>query len=324
MAFIGLVPQPIFGRSPFRMSLMALAMSSLLGCASINGYPKDPEDTSATLSKLTPYFDGTEERTYLSAGTEFGRQQKRDEIILARLRAYDIEFAAFEKDMFAQGNTITTGADLIDLVLAGLTATVGNASTKAALGATSAGVVGAQATISKDLFYQRTIPALLAQMEANRAKAKLTIIKSMGQPDSSYSLMQAYLDLDVYKNAGSLVGAVTSITQDAGTAKDTAQSAIQITRASSYIAQLSGVQSIQTLVAKLTPAQLVTLAKSMQPKLESRPDQVQKLVSGLDPNGKWLNDGTAAKKVINAWLGEEDMTPSNKQQWSDAIANASK
>jgi hypothetical protein len=46
--------------------------------------------------------------------------------------------------------------------------------TKAALAAGSAFMVGTQGAISKDLFYQRTIPALLAQMEANRTDAKTT------------------------------------------------------------------------------------------------------------------------------------------------------
>jgi hypothetical protein len=306
-----------------RSCLALLVACSVVGCASISGYPHDPEDTSGTLTKLKPYFDGTKEQEYLSAATEADKQKKRDEIVLARIRAYDIEFGEFEQEMFGQGNMLATGGDLIALVLAGLTATTGNASTKAALGAASAGVVGAQATINKDLYYQRTIPALLAQMEANRAKAKLTIVKSLAQPNSQYSLMQAFIDLDVYKSAGSLVGAVTSITQDAGSAKEKAQSDIQITRSASYIAQLPDVQSVQALVKKLTPAQLINLAKAMQPNLAARPAEIQRLVSGLDPNGKWLNDGDAAKKVILDWLGEEDMTPANKKQWTDAIAKAS-
>jgi hypothetical protein len=123
--------------------MMGLAVGTS-GCSSIDGYPVDPENTSATLTKLGPYFDGTEEKLYIVA-TSPARQQKRDEIVLARLRAYDIEFSNFERGLFGQGNSITAGGDLIALILAGLTATTGNAATKAALGAASGGVVGAQA-----------------------------------------------------------------------------------------------------------------------------------------------------------------------------------
>ena len=108
--------------------------------------------------------------------------------------------------------------------MGGLTATTGNATTKAALGAASTGIIGANAAINKDLYYQKTIPALLTQMEANRLKAKLLIIQGMTQPDSKYPLMQAYVDLDAYKNSGSIPAAISSsVTQSAANDKEVAQ-----------------------------------------------------------------------------------------------------
>jgi hypothetical protein len=44
--------------------------------------------------------------------------------------------------------------------------------------------VGAQAAINRDLYYQRTLPALLAQMEANRAKVELTIMNGLAKSDN--------------------------------------------------------------------------------------------------------------------------------------------
>jgi hypothetical protein len=312
-------------RSLLRVAIVCGLIAGNSGCASIQGYPIDPENTDSTLLSLKPYFDGTEEKNYIAlAGNEAVRQQKRDEIVLARLRGYDIEFSAFEKGLYGQGNTISTGGDLIALILAGLTATTGGTATKAALGAASAGVIGAQAAINKDLYYQRTIPALIAQMEASRAKAKLTIIQGLGRSDAKYSLMQAYLDLDVYKDAGSIPGAVSSVTQDAGNAKEAAQSAITFARTAASVAQLPDIQSVQTEMGKLTAPQLLALAKIMQQFLAARPQGIQQLVKGLDPNGAWLNgNANAAKLVLTAWLHEEDMTAANKKQWTDAIAQAS-
>src|ERR1041385_2381654 len=107
----------------------------------------------------------------------------RNEIIFARMRAYDITFADFEKRLYGDGNAVTLGSDLAGLILAGLTATTGNAATKSVLGAASAGVIGAKAAIDKDLYYQKTIPALLAQMEADRLQAKAPIVTGMKVPD---------------------------------------------------------------------------------------------------------------------------------------------
>ncbi|MGO8867286.1 MAG: hypothetical protein ACLQME_12355 [Alphaproteobacteria bacterium] len=311
---------------PAKLAIAAIAIASLVAalaaCAPIRGYPDDPEDTSATLTRLTPYFDGTEEAQYVALPNDATlRQQKRDEIVLARIRAYDIEFADFEQKLYLEGNSVSTGSDLLVLILAGLTATTGNAATKAALGAASAGVVGAQAAISKDLYYQKTIPALLEQMEANRTNAKLTIFKGLTTPDAQYPLTKAYLDLDALKAAGSIPGAIASITQQAGNAKTTAQGEIDIMRTPEYVQHLTDIKDIQAAVAKLTSNQLLALAKAIQQYLPGEPSTIQALVKGLDPNDQRLNgNAAAAKYVLNAWLSNEIMNAANKKQWTDALA----
>ncbi len=216
----------IRGRSGLLAQVMAgLAISAwfglLVACSPIRGYPSDPENTDATLTRLTPYFDGTEEKVYLGLSDPL-RTLKRNEIVLARLRGYDIEFADFEKRLYGDANAVTLGSDLVGLILGGLTATTGNAATKSALGAASAGVIGAKADIDKDLYYQKTIPALLAQMEADRLSALLPISAGLKLPDANYPLMQAYIDLDAYKNAGSIPAAINAVNKDAGIAKEDA------------------------------------------------------------------------------------------------------
>ena len=310
------------------MVILSLAGAAFLSaCAPIRGFPQDPENTSATLAALIPYFDGTEEKIYLSSGigTE-ARTQKRNEIVLARMRAYNIAFSEFQRRLYGDSNTVTLGSDLIALILAGLTATTGDAATKAALGAASAGVLGASAAINKDLYYQKTIPALLTQMEADRLRAQAVILQGLTLPNSQYSLMQAYIDLDAYQNAGSIPSAISSITRDAGNAKQDAQDAIiAFRRTAGYIKQLPDVQAVQAQVKMLTDQQFSALAMAMEAFLPTRPPGIQQLVKTIDPKGARLTgNGKKAKQVINAWVGEEDMTPENKKEWTDAIANASK
>lgn len=206
---------------------VAVALTVLAGCAPVTGYPKDPENTDVTLANLQPYFDGTQERLYFAEKNAALRKQKRNEIIFARLHAYDIKFADFEQKLYGDGNAVSLGSDLIGLVLGGLTATTGNAATKSALGAASVGVIGANTAINKDLYYQKTIPALLAQMEADRLQAKMPIVAGVKLADADYTLMQAYIDLDTYKNAGSIPAAINAINRDTGAAKDEALEALR-------------------------------------------------------------------------------------------------
>ena len=306
------------------MAILTVA-GFLVGCAPLRGYPTDPENTNATLISLAPYFNGAEEAEYLATTDANLRTIKRNEIVLGRMRGYDIEFQDFERRLYGDGNTIEVGSDLVGLIIAGLTATTGNAATKSAFGAVSAGVLGTNAAVNKDLYYQKTIPALLAQMEANRLKALAPIIAGLKQPDTIYPLMQAYIDLDSFKNAGSIPAAINSISQAAGNAKDQAQEAISIQRGSAQ-AQLASLMIVQSkLKTVTTDAQFLALAKAMEPSLASRSSQIQSLVKSIDPQGARLTgNAQKARQVINAWLGEDDLTPANQQQWLDAIAVATK
>jgi hypothetical protein len=212
-----------------RLCLVSCICSLLIvGCAPILGYPKDPEDTDATLIALQPYFNGAKEAEYTRA-VPAARMATRNEIIFARMRAYDIAFADFEKRLYGDGNAVTLGSDLVGLVLAGLTATTGTAATKSALGAASAGVIGANTAINKDLYYQKTVPALLAQMQAERLQAKLPIVDGIKLSDAEYPLILAYIDLDAYKNAGSIPAAINAINKETGNAKDRAIEALRST-----------------------------------------------------------------------------------------------
>jgi hypothetical protein len=311
-----------------RLAAILFSCVSLLltGCASLEGYATDPENTNATLTNINPYFDGTKEQDYYSSAADDAvRTPKRDAIVVARMRGYDIEFSKFERELLGGSNTISISSDLTGLVLAGLTSTVGSAGTKAALGAASAGVLGANSAINKDLYYQKTIPALIAQMEANRAKRKLTIIQGLGLPDSKYSLAAALSDLDDYRDAGSIPDAISSITQSASDAKQVADTNITFARTGLDLTQLPTTQSIQAKLKALTDAQILAVAKTMSPNLANRPAGIQQLVKTLDPNGNWLNgNAAAARQVTNAWVGEEDMSAANAVQWTDSISAATK
>ncbi len=311
-------------RSQARITLSVVALLNQNGTATTRGCQAGR--LGKFTSQLQIALDGTQEKAYLTTSGDDARTQKRNEIILARMRGYDIEFVDFERQLYGQSNTVTIGSDIVGLILGGLTATTGNATTKAALGAASIGVLGANTAINKDLYYQKTIPALLAQMEANRLKAKLPILQGLAQPESKYSLMLAYIDLDSYKSAGSIPGAISSVTQDAANAKDKAEnSVITFMRTSTDILQFPNIQAVEVQLKILTSdQQFIDLAKTMEPNLATRPAEIQRLVKTIDPSNARLIDARKAKQVIKAWIAEENMTPANKKQWIDAITSVSK
>jgi hypothetical protein len=222
-----------FGRTFFRV--LAISVAGLVAsCGAIQGYPPDPENSRAVLASLQRYFQPSQEDAYIQETDPIQRRQLRDIIVLSQVRAYDIEFNGFERSLYAAGNGMSTGSDLVLLVLNGLGATLGGAATKAALAAASTGIVGAQTAITKDLFYQKTLPALIAQMEANRSVVELRIFTGLTQEDAKYSLLLAYLDLQALKQAGGIPQAITNLTQQAADANDASQAKIQELRSLPY------------------------------------------------------------------------------------------
>lgn len=224
--------------APFAFALM------LGGCETMEGYPSDPASTDELTMLQKQYFpanpncaaadaSGSLECQYYAASGA-ARQALRDKIVYGRLHVYDVEFSLFVRALSANNNYLSVGSDLTALAFAGLATTTGTAATKSALAAVSSGVLAANGAVNKDLFYQKTVPAIVAQMAADRSKVEAVILTGIGKSDAEYPLARAQLDLDTLNDAGSLNAAVVTITHDAGNAKAAAQAAVDANRSIAF------------------------------------------------------------------------------------------
>jgi hypothetical protein len=230
--------------------------------------------------------------------------------------AYDLTYSTFKRSLAADANSITTGADLLGLALAALVATTGNATTKAALGAAATGVLGAKGVINTNLYFQRTLPALLAQMDANRARAKRVIILGLRQPDAEYPLQQALIDLDTLRDSGGIPGAISGITQSAEEAK---MRALEFQRGAAFVATRLDRQAIINRIETLTPQQRTALLRIMAPRIEERSSELRALLGALKVDPVRTTDPKKTLVFLEQWAGNEDPAPGNLEQWSVAI-----
>jgi hypothetical protein len=191
--------------------------SILTSCDSIQGYPQDPDNSTAVINSLAGYFDPIWDEKYSLSTDPDTRRRSRDVIVVNRMRAYDIEFDNFERSLYSQGNYLTVGASLATITMGAVGGVAGSAATKAALNVASGAVTGGQSSITKELYYQRTLPALISQMEADRTLAKANILAGLKKSDADYPLVQAYVDLESLKSAGGIPSAISSVTQSAST-----------------------------------------------------------------------------------------------------------
>ena len=226
--------------SLFSMLLGVIFLTLLGGCSAFSGYPRNYQSDSAVLDADQPYLSANV-RTIGNAQSDSERgglsqQQYRDTVVYRRLEVIDIFYYDFESKLVGSYNGLDAGADLTGLILNGLGATTGSATTKAALAAASAGVIGAKATVNTDLFYQKTLPALVSEMRAGRQTALVPIKAGLTQPVTKYSIDQALGDVNTYYVAGTLPSAVQQVTAQAGAATASANDALAAIRSSTYAA----------------------------------------------------------------------------------------
>ncbi|MBD9355934.1 hypothetical protein [Methylomonas albis] len=196
------------------------------GCQSLKGYPDRTVDISAEIKPLEDYFTAKIIETY-NKKTGEDKKLYRDEVVHGRLRAIDLQFEAFEKQIQLEKNSMDMGIDLAVLGLSGAGTMAGGAATKAILAAISGGLTGADLSIDKSLYYEKTMPVLFSQMEAMRATQLVNIYKGLEQDTSRYPLSRALFDIDTYYKVGTIPGAIVGITTAAGASHEEANKNIE-------------------------------------------------------------------------------------------------
>jgi hypothetical protein len=310
--------------SPETLKLLSVVCVALLlaSCASISGYPEPSGDPKAEAQSLKIYFSADEISKYNSETDPKAKERDRNEIVNGRLRSIDLNFYAFEKALFTQHGVTTLAGDITILGLNAAGAVVGGELTKSALAAASGGIAGAKGAIDTDLFYQKTLPALVAQMQAQRKVVLVSIRKGLSESVDQYPLQEALIDVDAYYAAGTIPGALTGIIEDAGSKSAAAE--IEIKRDQAWVANQPQAARIVDRIAKLTPEQALALAKLMEPHLSERSSDLQKLVQVWDPKKLRLSSGTAAKALLLRWAAMDQRDSKSLSEWNEALDEAQK
>lgn len=200
-----------------RKVLLVLCVSVLASsCATVRGFPNPPA-TSTEVYPQPDYLLGSDAIEKYNAEQDVSKKQLiRNEIIDARMAGIDAKFWDYERSLYSQNIGVGVGTDWVVLALTGVTSVAGSAATKSALGAASTAIVGGQAAFDKRALFDKTLPALMAQMVASRETARATIRGHEKLSAAEYTWYAADSELQAFAYAGSIPGAIASIAQDAG------------------------------------------------------------------------------------------------------------
>ena len=200
-------------RTP-RVFVLALCALWLAGCASFQGAPPRPEAATGGLQALDKdYAEAL--AAYHKADKPQDQLKLRNQFIELRAGLIDRQYAAFRSTLYSQRVGSSVGVDIATMTLNIAGVLTPGEHAKTAANALSGGIIGSKASVDKNVYFDRTLTAMLSQMEGQRNEIRFRMLAGMDENAKSYPLMQAAADLEAYYAAGTLAGAVTTMTQQA-------------------------------------------------------------------------------------------------------------
>ena len=197
------------GRAQAQRNMVVLlsVLPLIAGCVTISSGPDRIFDASADIPALRAYA------AYVPAQNDV---TSRNTFIAARMYAIDIEYSEYFEKLLKEKQL---GTSVLDATLLGLTAAttiVHGEAAKTAISAVSTGFAGARSDIDQDIYMAQTLQILMNAMEAQRLQIRNRIDGNMKLPAANYSAWRALTDLDDYYRAGTLAGALQSLTATTG------------------------------------------------------------------------------------------------------------
>ncbi|MDT4291842.1 hypothetical protein RO575_19940 [Methylomonas sp. MO1] len=197
----------------FKQFIILFASLIVSGCSLLNGSPESPIDIDKISAEITPKLEKFDSNQITDPST-------RNIAISQALTLIDLRYAEFVNNAGLQQRTKDMVFDFAELSLNLAGTAVGTAGTKTLLAALSTGISGTNIAFDKNFIYESTVPALIMQMNADRAELYRMIATGMQSTSTSgqngYSWAQAVHDLIDYYNAGTLQHAINSIKKNAG------------------------------------------------------------------------------------------------------------
>jgi hypothetical protein len=214
-----------------RRHLLAPLVPALLlsACTSFSGAPA-PVITTAQAQTLVSGNLPNEVITRMAPMTPDQRTIERNRVVASYLMAADAKYDQFRRDISQNMKGGNVAFDLATLGLTGLASQWKRAADELAAGATV--IAGGRASLNRELYFEKTLPTLLSLMDSSRLIVRSDILKGLAQPETVYTIQDAYSDIWRYQAAASIDGAIQ---QAAAAASDKAKEAeIDYARAVTY------------------------------------------------------------------------------------------
>ena len=201
---------------------MVLAVGLLLGgCTGLEQFPESTDNYKKALEGLDTEYQATLDMIY-GAETDDAKKAARNKFIDQRMPVIDGYFDQFVQGLAKENALADLGIALVGVGVGGAGSLVSGSASQI-LSAVSGGLEGAQAAWDKEVLYEKTLQALIAQMIASRKEVAAQILERSEQSITDYPLWMVQRDLKAYRFAGSLPGAIVATASDAADKEEEAE-----------------------------------------------------------------------------------------------------
>lgn len=249
----------------------------MLGCTSIwhGGAPRPAFNIQKDIRELTKQYAGVgsvanyslEEKAADNDPTKL--KTARNKYLTARLVLIDLEYVVFVRSITRDRQLLDSSSDILIMSLNLAGAGTASAAAKTILHSLSAGITGSKITLDRDFFYEKTVPALVAAMNAERAKARINLLEGMKRESDEYPFHQGVIDTQLYYEAGTFLGAISGIQESASVSETASKIKIEEIKDKSQ-GHYDILRAITTRIPKLQPADLDAAWTALEPVLQDK------------------------------------------------------
>lgn len=294
------------------------------GCSAFRGAPKSMINYDAEIKRLDKYFNPEVQAEYEKINPSTDPQKAkiaRNEIINGRLRVYDLQYSRFKSDLYKEGVGSNIGVDGAVITMGAIGALSSGGTSKTLSGIT-AGVTGIKGSVDKNLFYEKTMPALLVEMDGQRLQVLARIRQGQKESVTDYPLLEALADVDSYFDAGTIYGAIDGVLKSAGDKKNEAESVILGVKGKSYF-EKEAQDRVSNLVEKISALDdAKAIALDSAPPVASA--EADKVIALRDPTGQRKKDGKVAKEMLKMRVVFSERASKELDAWEAAVKAAAK
>lgn len=202
--------------------LCILGLGFLCGCQAYHPKPVLPA-TIVNKQIMTAVTSPTLLTAYnaLPEATDVDRTKKveaRNQILNNFVLLIDQNYTNFEASFYAGQSALGFGSDVANIALTSVAAVTGSAHLKSVLAVIAAGLTGVRTSYQKNFFNDENRIVIIQEMRALRAN-EMVVLEDAGHMKAGvidYSLESGLNDLGDYYAAGTLVGALEAIMEQAG------------------------------------------------------------------------------------------------------------